>query len=77
MPKLKSDKTRLASSVPPLERAAAPPLAYSVNSAAEATDISRSFLYKKIASGDLKIVKLGSRTLIRHDELVRFLESLA
>jgi hypothetical protein len=33
-------------------------------------------LYELIAGGDLKVVKLGSRTLVLHTELVRFLTGL-
>jgi excisionase family DNA binding protein len=38
---------------------------------------SRSKLYELIAAGQLKAVKLGSRTLILHSELVRFLTTLS
>jgi excisionase family DNA binding protein len=51
-------------------------LAYSPHEGSRVLSISRSKLYELIASGDLKVVKLGSRTLVPHSELVRFLTSL-
>ena len=48
-------------------------LAYSPHEGAQVLGISRSKLYELIATGDLKVVKLGSRTLVLHSELVRFL----
>jgi excisionase family DNA binding protein len=53
-----------------------PQLAYSPGGSAQALGISRSKLYELIAAGQLKVVKLGSRTLILHSELVRFLATL-
>jgi excisionase family DNA binding protein len=38
--------------------------------------IGRSMLYELIASGAIQTVKIGSRTLISHDELVRYARSL-
>jgi excisionase family DNA binding protein len=52
-------------------------LAYSPHEGAQVLSISRSKFYELIAVGDLKVVKLGSRTLVPHSELVRFLASLA
>lgn len=52
-------------------------LAYSPHEGARVLSISRSKFYELIAAGDLKVVKLGSRTLVPHSELVRFLASLA
>jgi excisionase family DNA binding protein len=52
-------------------------LAYSPSEGAQVLSISRSKIYELIAAGDLKIIKLGSRTLILHSELVRFLASRA
>ena len=51
-------------------------LAYSPGGGAQVYGISRSKLYELIAAGQLKAVKLGSRTLIPHSELVRFLATL-
>ena len=41
-----------------------PKLSYSINSAISETGLSRSRLYKMIAAGDLKTMKLGGRTMI-------------
>jgi excisionase family DNA binding protein len=51
-------------------------LAYSPSESAQVLGISRSKVYELIAAGDLKVIKLGSRTLILHSELVRFVRSL-
>jgi excisionase family DNA binding protein len=52
-------------------------LAYSPSEGAQVLGISRSKIYELIAAGDLKVIKLGSRTLLLHSELVRFLASLS
>jgi excisionase family DNA binding protein len=52
-------------------------LAYSPSEGAQVLGISRSKIYELIADDDLKVIKLGSRTLVPHSELVRFLASLA
>jgi excisionase family DNA binding protein len=51
-------------------------LAYSPSEGAQVLGISRSKIYELIAADDLKVIKLGSRTLILHSELVRFIRSL-
>jgi excisionase family DNA binding protein len=51
-------------------------LAYSPSEGAQVLGLSRSKLYQLIASGDLNVVKVGSRTLVLHSELTRFLASL-
>jgi excisionase family DNA binding protein len=56
--------------------AASARLAYSPSGGAQVLDISRSKLYELIAAGELKVLKLGSRTLVLHSELVRFLATL-
>jgi excisionase family DNA binding protein len=38
--------------------------------------MSRSTLYEKIANGEINSVKVGRRTYITHDELVRFVQAL-
>jgi excisionase family DNA binding protein len=60
-----------------VSRVASPQLAYSPGGSAQVLGISRSKLYELIADGQLKAVKLGSRTLIFHSELVRFLTTLS
>jgi len=45
------------------------PLAYSIPDAARASGISRSRLYELAKSGDLKIIKIKTRSLIAVDDL--------
>jgi excisionase family DNA binding protein len=55
----------------------APPvvkLAYSVPEAVAVSGIGRSILYELIKAGKLAIVKIGSRTLIRHGDLAALLD---
>jgi excisionase family DNA binding protein len=70
-------KSRLHTAPTHLPRVASPQLAYSPGGSAQALGISRSKLYELIAARQLKAVKLGSRTLILHSELVRFLTTLS
>jgi excisionase family DNA binding protein len=51
-------------------------LALSIKEAAHVAGFGRSTLYQALASGQLKAVKLGRRTLIPADELRRFLNAL-
>jgi excisionase family DNA binding protein len=51
-------------------------LAYSPSESAQVLGISRSKVYELMGSGDLNVIKLGSRTLVLHSELARFLASL-
>jgi excisionase family DNA binding protein len=51
-------------------------LAYGVADAARVAGFGRSTLYEALASGSLRAVKLGRRTLIPVDELRRFLGTL-
>jgi excisionase family DNA binding protein len=51
-------------------------LSYSIAEATRAIGIGRSKLFQELAVGRLKAVKLGSRTLITHDELARYLDDL-
>lgn len=50
--------------------------ALSVAEAAAQAGISRTFLYERIASGELATIKLGKRRLIRVEALRRWLERL-
>lgn len=52
------------------------PLLHPIPDAQSQLGVSRSLLYKKIASGEIQTVKIGSRTLIAHDELVRYVDQL-
>lgn len=49
-------------------------LSYSINDAVEASGIGRTTLYELIKAGELKPVKIGSRTLIRRCDLEALLE---
>lgn len=46
-----------------------PPLAYTVPEAVATTKIGRSLLYEEIKAGRLSVIKIGRRTLIRHEAL--------
>lgn len=50
------------------------PIAYTVKQAATACAISRTTLYGLIKAGELTPVKIGVRTLIRHDDLEALME---
>jgi excisionase family DNA binding protein len=52
------------------------PEALSVEKAASAAGVSRTFLYERISSGELPSVKLGRRRLVRVEALRRWLASL-
>jgi excisionase family DNA binding protein len=52
-----------------------PRLAYSITNAAIVSGLSRSTLYVLMKAG-LPSVKIGSRRLIRHDDLVALLDHL-
>lgn len=51
-------------------------LLYSIADTQEQLQIGRSMLYELIAKGEVQTVKIGRRTLISHDELVRYVDSL-
>jgi excisionase family DNA binding protein len=51
-------------------------LLYSLEDAWTTLGVGRSTLYELIAAGDIKAVKVGRRTLIRHDELERYVQDL-
>ncbi len=51
-------------------------LAYRVKEAAESLAISRSHFYELVASGEIKILKDGARTLVRRTELEAYLDRL-
>ncbi|MBL26619.1 MAG: hypothetical protein CMM50_03580 [Rhodospirillaceae bacterium] len=52
-------------------------IAYSVVEAAELVGLSRSSLYEQIAAGQLRVVKVGRRTVVPADELRAWLTRLA
>jgi excisionase family DNA binding protein len=51
-------------------------LAYSIPGAVLATGIPRTSIYVAIKTGKIVALKHGRRTLIPHDALARFVESL-
>jgi excisionase family DNA binding protein len=50
-------------------------LAYTAEQAAEQIGCSRAFIYKQIACGRLRSVKVGRARRILHDDLVAMLEA--
>jgi excisionase family DNA binding protein len=51
-----------------------PRLAYGIDGAAEALDLSRSRIYELIAVGEITACKVGKRTIIPATELTAFIE---
>src|SRR5665647_1828879 len=51
-------------------------LLHTIPDALDQLGIGRSTLYELMASGAIPTVKIGSRTLIAHDELVRYVDRL-
>ncbi|MCQ4162655.1 helix-turn-helix domain-containing protein [Roseomonas sp. GC11] len=51
-------------------------LALSIPAAVAATGLSRSEVYRRLARGELRAVKLGKRTLILAESLRAFLHAL-
>jgi excisionase family DNA binding protein len=52
-------------------------IAYRVDEAVKASGLGRSFLYERIASGELKSIKVGGRRLILRTELLNFLTGIS
>ena len=50
-------------------------LAHNVEAAADRCSLSRSSLYLAIGRGELRVVKVGGRTVILESDLVAFLEA--
>lgn len=48
-------------------------IAYRIDEAVKASGLGRTFLYERMASGELKSIKLGGRRLILHSDLMEFL----
>ena len=51
-------------------------LLHTIPDAVEQLGVGRSTIYELMASGAIQTVKIGRRTLIAHDELVRYVDSL-
>lgn len=47
------------------------PLCYRVNDACKLLSISRSHLYDMVAEGQVRLVKIGNRSLVPASEIVR------
>lgn len=52
------------------------PLLHDVASAVQMLGVSRTRLFEEIKAGHIEAVKLGKRTMIKHSELVRYVDSL-
>jgi hypothetical protein len=50
--------------------------AFSIKSFSKAFNIGRSTVYNEISRGKLKIRKVGSRTLIAHEDAIKWFNSL-
>jgi len=48
-------------------------MAYSISEAKLALGLGRTTIYKMIKEGKLRPIKVGSKTLLRHDDLIDFL----
>jgi excisionase family DNA binding protein len=51
--------------------------AYSLREVSDITSVCRTKLYEEINKGRLRIVKVGSRTLVLADDLERWLSELS
>ena len=47
-----------------------------INEAVKASGKGRTFLYERIATGELRSIKLGGRRLILHSDLMAFLTQM-
>ncbi|WP_313453168.1 helix-turn-helix domain-containing protein [Brevundimonas sp.] len=52
-------------------------LAYGIEEAAQAISVGKSTIWRWIHDGRVKTIKLGGRTLIRREELMRLLDEAA
>ncbi len=55
----------------PAEASSLAPLCYRINDACQLLGISRAHLYQRVAMGELRLVKIGNRSLIPASEIVR------
>jgi excisionase family DNA binding protein len=62
------------SDAPKLSTAPPSQLAYGINAAASALDLSRSRIYELISEGEIGACKIGKRTVIPASELTAFLD---
>ncbi|MEC7797836.1 MAG: helix-turn-helix domain-containing protein [Pseudomonadota bacterium] len=52
-------------------------LAYGIEEAAQAIGVGKSTIWRWVHDGRVKTIKLGGRTLIRREELMRLLDEAA
>lgn len=52
-------------------------LAYGIEDAAQALCVGKSTIWRWVHDGRVKTIKLGGRTLIRREELMRLLDEAA
>jgi excisionase family DNA binding protein len=52
------------------------PMVVSIADAVRACGLGKSFLYREISAGRLRVRKAGRRTLLEMEELQRFIKSL-
>lgn len=53
------------------EASAIAPLCYRINDACKLLSISRSHLYDLVAAGEVRLVKIGNRSLVPASEIAR------
>ena len=53
----------------------AAPISHTVNAACARIGVGRTFLYDLIARGEIRVIKLGTRTLVPESELRHLIES--
>lgn len=61
--------------VSPVHAQPCAPLAHQVPQACARLGVGRTVLYELIKSGELKVIKFGTRTLVPETELVRLIEN--
>lgn len=61
---------------PPPEPVPPPPLAYGLKDSAQLLGIGLTTLKELISAGRIRTLEIGRRRIIRHDELMRFLDGL-
>jgi excisionase family DNA binding protein len=70
----KTEVTEPSNGVASAQTTSYPRLAYGIEGAADALDLSRSRIYELIAAGEIVACKVGKRTIIPATELAAFLE---
>jgi excisionase family DNA binding protein len=60
------------SKTPPIER-----FGYSIDETCQGTNLSRSKIYELIGDGKLKVLKVGSRTIVTPEAIRQMLAALA